>query len=772
MPGDIFYTEVDPFLKDELIARGRSGFRRSQKDLDFMLGKVANIQMICYKGTDRKTIIGDSILGGKSVITDKYLPSGPNGYLNDERTVDILDDTFSFTQNLSEDQRIVKDLNVTTLSTAVKNTSRRVPPYIKQANIAIMDNSRGFLNKATIQISIPNPELDLDKIERYWFRPGRFVQVLFEHPDSAVITNKLLDSGSLPPSETILKNYPDLDYDKLKKMNRKDFEGCITSFDFAYQPDGSIDATVHLSGTSNVYTDVSLYIPTPADKTDKDKPEEEKLKTENISFSYTYRKETGKQSATKEELTTQTLDDVSNDFYDVISKEVSAVIPNNSIAGVLRGNSTDSEVTDQWIMWGEDFPKTKKPKANAPVNSYRFITLGFLINFLNKEILGKQTSVPNAFIVCDDKSCFSNYYENIVSTNPQSIFLHTPNSTSNYPKVETKFETTDEKNVTTSQTVQPVTFFEKSFGSNNIPPYQQIEDNVSKAYPSRIFISLDTIKAILVELDSIDVEGEEAEATDISKDNVLIRDFLVKIAARINVATSGAISMKLITHPKIDQALLFYDNKYIGTPIQKEGVKPFSIPMFANHPNGTIVKEFNIKAKLGGRAKQLAFVLNEGGDVSEADIAPYLRFMYQEGGEEEVLKLLQRYRTQHFKYLDQLEQTKAEYIKDVNSEKNQLRLRNALRKYLQYPTPDLKQSSLLNSPIFPYEVDFTIDGINGFRYGDVLEFDVIPARYKKSTVFSIMGLSDTVSNDGVWQTKVTCMMRPKIDMTEYQQYDI
>ena len=98
MPGDIFYTEVDPFLKDELIARGRSGFRRSKKDLDFMLGKVANIQMICYKGTDRKTIIGDSILGGKSVITDKYLPSGPNGYLNDERAVDVLDDTFSFTQ--------------------------------------------------------------------------------------------------------------------------------------------------------------------------------------------------------------------------------------------------------------------------------------------------------------------------------------------------------------------------------------------------------------------------------------------------------------------------------------------------------------------------------------------------------------------------------------------------------------------------------------------------------------------------------------------------
>ena len=69
----------------------------------------------------------------------------------------------------------------------------------------------------------------------------------------------------MPPSETILKNYPDLDYDKLRKMNRKDFEGIITSFDFSYQPDGSIDATVYLTGTSNVYTDVSLYIPTQAE---------------------------------------------------------------------------------------------------------------------------------------------------------------------------------------------------------------------------------------------------------------------------------------------------------------------------------------------------------------------------------------------------------------------------------------------------------------------------------------------------------------------------
>ena len=138
-----------------------------------------------------------------------------------------------------------------------------------------------------------------------------------------------------------------------------------------------------------------------------------------------------------------------------------------------------------------------------------------------------------------------------------------------------------------------------------IPSYQES----GKAYPSRIFISLPVIKKALLELDDIDIEGESSDGTDTSEKGVQIKDFLVKISAQINVATGGAVSMKLITHPLYESVLIFYDSKYIGTPIQKQEVKPFNVPMFANHPNGTIVKEFNIKATLGGRAKQLAYLL-------------------------------------------------------------------------------------------------------------------------------------------------------------------
>ena len=775
MAGDIFYTEVDTSLKKELEARGKSGFGRSKKDLDFMLGKIANVSMICYKGTDRETPIVDSLIGGRSVIGDAYLPSGDDGYLNTDRStvvidrIDILNDK---TQFEDAEQRIITNVGLETSKNKVRNKARRIPPIIKQANISIADNSRGLLNKATIQILIPNPELDLDRIERYWFRPGRFAQVIFEHPDSAVLTGARLTSGSLPPSETIKASYPDLDYEKLRKMNRKDFEGVITSFDFSYQQDGSIDATVSLTGTSNVYTDVSMYIPKEPEKT-----EEEKDKTENIEFAYAYNtkaaQNTNPRTATKEERASIEPENVSNDFFDEIQKTVDGVI-GDAPNGVSKNPGVDNTVTDQWIMWGEDFPQTKKPKENQQTDQYKFVTLGYLINFINNKLVSiKQKSVPNAKIICDDKTCFSNFYTNIISADPYRVFLHGNDSTSRYPKtqqiieIETINQTTKEK-TTEKQTKDPIIFFESAFKNTPIPSYQES----GKAYPSRIFISLPVIKKALLELDDIDIEGESDDGTDTSEKGVQIKDFLVKISAQINVATGGAVSMKLITHPIHESVLIFYDSKYIGTPIQKQEVKPFNVPMFANHPNGTIVKEFNIKATLGGRAKQLAYLLNGGGDVSEADIAPYLRFMYLEGGDQQIVKALQRYRNTHFKYLDQLEQTKAEFTNDPQSEKSKLKLKGALRKHLQYPDPDIKQANLLNSPIFPFEVDFTIDGISGFRYGDVLIFDAIPKRYRQETVFSVKGLSDTVSNDGVWQTKITCMMRPRVDMTEYRQYNI
>ena len=64
--------------------------------------------------------------------------------------------------------------------------------------------------------------------------------------------------------------------------------------------------------------------------------------------------------------------------------------------------------------------------------------------------------------------------------------------------------------------------------------------------------------------------------------------------------------------------------------------------------------------------------------------------------------------------------------------------------------------------MFTYSAEFTVDGIHGFRYGDVLQFPGIPKRYRDHTIFNILQIVHTIDNSGKWTTKVTCIMRPKI----------
>ena len=83
--------------------------------------------------------------------------------------------------------------------------------------------------------------------------------------------------------------------------------------------------------------------------------------------------------------------------------------------------------------------------------------------------------------------------------------------------------------------------------------------------------------------------------------------------------------------------------------------------------------------------------------------------------------------------------------------------------YIKYPTDDIRVSNLLATPMFPFTADFSIDGINGFRYGDVLQFDALPERYKTNAVFSIINVTHNVTVDGEWTTNVKCIMRPNIE---------
>jgi hypothetical protein len=75
----IFYSEVDVNLRKELNARGNSGKTRTTEDLNYMLGKVSNVQLRAYKTlSDKNKDDAANILytlGGRTVIEGDFLSS-------------------------------------------------------------------------------------------------------------------------------------------------------------------------------------------------------------------------------------------------------------------------------------------------------------------------------------------------------------------------------------------------------------------------------------------------------------------------------------------------------------------------------------------------------------------------------------------------------------------------------------------------------------------------------------------------------------------------
>jgi hypothetical protein len=80
---NIFYSEVDKNLQLELNARGRAGFfDRSTQALNYMLNKIANVELTAYEGNDSKSPLAKNyaVLGGGQMQTGRFMPNGPDGF--------------------------------------------------------------------------------------------------------------------------------------------------------------------------------------------------------------------------------------------------------------------------------------------------------------------------------------------------------------------------------------------------------------------------------------------------------------------------------------------------------------------------------------------------------------------------------------------------------------------------------------------------------------------------------------------------------------------
>jgi hypothetical protein len=708
---DIFYSQVDANLQKELLARAAAGKgNRRTEHINYMVSKIANVAItpydVTYVPTSTREAVASTLNGNPQQFSSKKEPitEAILGGAGVRQGEYLPTGPRGFVTD-----RIYSITGSDGNATSRTNTSKRIPPYLTGLEVSIGDDSMGIMQTATANVTIPNPGRDLDYFESVYLRPGRNVKILIEHPETAILTKSetegYLTSGSIPSTEKLKELYPQITAEQeieYRKMNAFVFDGVIISFTLDYQTDASVAASLTMRGTTQVYTDLSMAMSA----------------------------NTGS-SGSAEGIAVTT-------FHEAIEKviEDKRIELGSKTSGVYI-DETDTKLQDVSYIWGA-------PKSD--MQSMKYITLKALINFVNKFILPKAAAVVgNVEIVFDRELSTCKYYEELVSAEPLSVFFP---GQDNYRSF-TWYGDLDSKK----------------------PKFVKADNRNPESYCTLIYISTTIIEQII---------------TAMSQEKIYtVAEFLQRISARIYYASGGAYDLKLITHPENQNALLYYDSNNVKS--FSNVPKAFNVPMFANNEIGTIVKDFSFNGKLPSDAANLAYVLNQDpSNISESEIAPFLSYMYSatqtqrdEFGNDKVShaqspetlqKIDQSYKDNNAKYLRDLTDAEsgaiAIYGKNMDESKNQTALHTSLQKYIQYPKSSLEDSVNLKAPVIPFDASFTIEGVNGFRYGDVLEFSGLPKRYTNNTVFGIIGINHSVSDEGEWTTEIQCIMRPRIDFTK------
>jgi hypothetical protein len=585
--------------------------------------------------------------------------------------------------------------------------SKRPGPVITGVTVNIADNARFQINTSVITLLVQDPE-DLDIIEEVFFKPGRVVKLQVQHPPSAVLSiDPNLSRSQLLTSTKILEADFDKDLvDEFLKLDRIVFTGLVSNFGFKYNDDVTIEVTLTLTATAGTYPSADMgFAATPAN--------------------------------TGIEINTAV------NFYTLLSDTVNNIIDSNS------GDSTNpAEIiigtgTDQSILHG---PITSTDESD------RFITVAYLINQLNAQIADKlfpSKKKDNSLLYCNDQICFSNYYEHLVSADPSKILL--------WPGVEASVATNVYKSSdldgggrTAYLNVLPTTegyyvnrVFEKFDTAGDPLP----EETKLVGHPSRIYVNMDVIEEIVTRLTDAATE----------KEPFTVKQFLIEIGWEIGKQTGYAVQMALIQHPDIPDALLYYDTNYLGL---NPAIPEYTIPVFSSKGKGSIVRDFKLNFELPAAFKTTLLALG-GVTPSPTVRASYNQWLFSNTPDQQI-KANEEFKKNHETNLNQLNKTKGQLGNDFDSTAYKESVQLALKGYLAYPDADIRESAKHSRPVWPMDLEFTIDGINGFIFGDVLFFRGLPKRYNEQFVFCIQKIKHTISDTGDWTTNISCFARPRL----------
>lgn len=403
------------------------------------------------------------------------------------------------------------------------------------------------------------------------------------------------------------------------------------------------------------------------------------------------------------------LDDASaNDILtQVISQAKSAV--SSQKAGSTGTSGTSGNATPQTTQSGPYTSPQPPPPVTQPIY---YVKLGDLAEYVNKILAGTPLG-KDLFTV----RCFKNttqHLPDIVSSAPEEVF---------FPDDE----------------MGAYGAF-KPFGPGAATGFLKLETDTSLIDISSILIST---TAVIKAYRGLVKENQ----TSIEYKN--ITGFFDELIKLVNYASGEMYQLvtQLIDPPKDSrdkQAVLSIEDTHISRAIT-DSVTPYEFNSSIATP---ILKSISISCKPPAASAAATFTLSNGGGVGQS---PQTDVRFNKKGNDKDLEDAK----------SQIEAEKNAFKTKGAGKTFSTGLKGNYSKYKRSVTynPQETANHWLRKVIYPIDLTLTIDGIDGFKFGDVIKTNLLPKRYNdEGMVFVITKISHTIQN-GVWETTLNTKSR-------------
>tara|TARA_R100000541_G_scaffold53203_1_gene61163 strand:- start:4167 stop:6077 length:1911 start_codon:yes stop_codon:yes gene_type:complete len=449
-------------------------------------------------------------------------------------------------------------------------------------------------------------------------------------------------------------------------------------------------------------------------------------------------------------------------IFDWIDYQLQSSAQPGSVASVIRsrggtvfapGHGTSGTLSDQtgnfaFLKAPDEYSSPSKVEGGFFTSYYlQYITLGALCNMLNKYTLDTADGEAPKY-----RLEFEPNFSKIQTKFPSGLVWSADPVAMLFPYPKgTPENTYDDKAATSVSKINP---WSNYISIDHIEKYTPL--GKEKADPKDIFISRDLLRAIQQEFNSeAKSEPNKAEESEKATGQIILNRFMKTIFASIRDCSGGAWDLYLDQDDRSPETIFIVNRKSPGgdQQITPKVIDPVGGTNGIREVNISASVPKELQAKAFGGAPDMQSKEEVAVEIIKQDNVSTTREATTAIGVAEQQKNARKGMTQ------------GEYGTSVIS-----KAKSALQALVNEMTANEKAASGQfgsgNDPSqipFPLKLSLTLDGIEGFQFGDTITTSYLPDRYKTpygnlKIVFTVTKYEHKISNND-WTTTVEALCR-------------